>query len=189
VIDDQETSRNIQRSATRTTQVAIIQSTERGGSSLVSCLFLFSCYHPSAQTKMATRGVFQLTRLRLYYCEFGGSSATLRQYIGSGRLAAWATEHPHLEIDVQVRNGNHPFVEADYKTQAAFHQVSVKNSPDWKDIQEVLDLLRNRSGRKITKITTPVLTDTPSIQGVWTPFLNLQHEPSFGVKIENNPQS
>ena len=134
---------------------------------------------------MATRGVFQLTRLRVCYCEHGGSSATLREYIGSGRLAAWAESKPELEIHVQVRNGKHPYVQADYKTQAAFHQVSVKNSPDWRDIQQVLDMLRNRSGRKITKITTPVLTDTPSVQGVWTPFLNLQHEPSFPVTIEN----
>lgn len=138
-----------------------------------------------SQIAMATRGVFQLTRLRLCYCEHGGSSATLREYIGSGRLAAWAASQPHVEVDVKVRNNKHPFVEANYKTQAAFHQVSVKNSPHWKDIQDVLDMLRNRSGRKITKITTPVLTDTPSIQGVWTPFLNLQHEPSFSVKIEN----
>ena len=135
---------------------------------------------------MATRGVFQLTRLRLYYCEHGGSSATLREFIGSGRLADWAAAHSHVDIEVQVRNGKHPFVEADYKTQAAQHQVSVRNSPSLQDIQEVLDMLRNRSGRKLTKITTPVLTDTPSIQGVWTPFLNLQHEPSFPVKIERS---
>lgn len=44
---------------------------------------------------MATRGVFQLRRLRLHYCEHGGSSRTLRDYIASGRLARWAEEHPH----------------------------------------------------------------------------------------------
>ena len=51
------------------------------------------------------------------------------------------------------------------------------------DVKLACDMLANRSGRKITKITSPVLTDTPSIQGVWTPFLNLQLEPEFEVKI------
>ena len=138
---------------------------------------------------MATRGIQQLTRLSIYYCEHGGSSATLRHYISSGRLAQWATQHPSVSIDVIPRNGKHPFIEADYRTQAAAHQISVKNSPSWRDIQAVMDLLRNRSGRKITKITTPVLTDTPSIQGMWTPFLNLQHEQPFSVTIEEEPKS
>lgn len=133
---------------------------------------------------MATRGIQQITQLSIYYCEYGGSSSTLRHFISSGRLAAWAEKHPTITIDVIPRNGNHPFVEANYLTQAAAHQISVKNSPSWRDIQSVLDVLRDRSGRKITKITTPVLTDTPSIQGVWTPFLNLQLETAFPVTIE-----
>ena len=133
---------------------------------------------------MATRGVMQLTRLRLYYCEHGGSSAGIRNYIANGGLAAWATKYPDVEIDVTPRNGRHPYVEGDYRTQAAGHQVSIKNIHNPREIEEVMNMLRNRSGRKITKIYNPVLTDTPSIQGVWSPFLNLQHEPSFPVKIE-----
>jgi large subunit ribosomal protein L43 len=82
-----------------------------------------------------------------------------------------------VEIFVKPRNGNHPFIEGDYKTCSTIqHQVSVKNYNSQKEIEDVLEMLHSRSGRKITKITTPVLTDTPSIQGVWTPFLNLVHE-------------
>lgn len=137
---------------------------------------------------MATRGVFQLTKLYINYCEHGGSSQALREYISNGKLVAWATAHPHVEIAVNRRNGKHPFVEADYLTNSkktSCHQISVKNYEKWKHVEEVLDLLSNRSGRKITKITKPVLTDTPTIQGVWTPFLNLQmqQEPAFRVSI------
>jgi large subunit ribosomal protein L43 len=60
----------------------------------------------------------------------------------------------------------------------AYHQVAVPNAADSREILDVLDMLRNRSGRKITKITTPVLTDTPSIQGIWTPFLHLDSLPN-----------
>lgn len=143
---------------------------------------------------MATRGVFQLTKLYVNYCEYGGSSNMLRSYIGNGLLSKWATEHPHVDILVQCRNGHHPFIQGDYITNSKMtsnHQISVKNYQSYNDIEEVIDLLSNRSGRKITKITKQVLTDTPSIQGVWTPFLNLQMntEPKFHIQLINSDDS
>lgn len=135
---------------------------------------------------MATRGVFQLKRLNLFYCEHGGSSGALRDFISNGRLVQWATEHPQVQVAVQVRNGKHPYIQAEYLTQTVQeHQVSVKNYDSWRKVQEVCNMLKNRSGRKIKKITTPVLTDSPSIQGTWTPFLNLSsNEKKFGIQIE-----
>jgi large subunit ribosomal protein L43 len=132
---------------------------------------------------MATRGVFQLTKLHLYYCEHGGSSRAIRDYLTNGRLMAWAREHPCVDIEIKVRNGKHPYVQGEYKTSSpSLHQISVKNVDSWRQIEEVCKLLHDRTGRKITKITTPVLTDTPSIQGVWTPFLNLTDE-KFPIKF------
>ena len=126
---------------------------------------------------MATRGIVQLQTLTLKYCEYGGSSRALREYLANGRLAEWAARNPTVAVEVKVRNGHHPLVQADYLTgRNILHQVSVKNYEKWQDVQEVCQMLANRSGRKITKITQPVLTDTPSIQGVWTPFLNLHHD-------------
>lgn len=120
---------------------------------------------------MATRGVVQLQKLVLTYCEHGGSSRAVRDVIASGQLSQWAIDHPHVQIHAQVRNGKHPFVEGSYINRAK-HQVGVKNrSPQ--DVLGVCDLLHNRSGRKIKKVTVPVVTATPSIQGVWTPFLDL----------------
>jgi large subunit ribosomal protein L43 len=131
---------------------------------------------------MATRGSFQLKELLLYYCEHGGSSRTLRDYIGTGRLSKWAASHPHVDIQVKVRNGHHPFVQGSYLTASSTHQICVKNSESWRDVQDVCEMLHNRSGRKITKITEPVLSDTPTIQGVWTPFLDTMAP--FSVKID-----
>jgi hypothetical protein len=51
---------------------------------------------------MATRGVFQLHKLSIYYCEHGGSSQMLRKYIASGRLSQWATDHPHGRLYEKV---------------------------------------------------------------------------------------
>jgi large subunit ribosomal protein L43 len=138
---------------------------------------------------MATRGIVQLRKLTLKYCEYGGSSKALREYISNGKLALWATQHPHTEVEVKVHNGHHPLVKGEYITGNVQHQVSVKNYDRWQDVQDVCQMLADRSGRKITKITTPVLTDTPSIQGIWTPFLNLQHEPDFDITIHEGQSS
>lgn len=135
---------------------------------------------------MATRGVVQLQKLTLKYCEYGGSSRAIRDFIANGRLVAWATLHPDTAVEVKVRNGHHPLVEGAYISQAVDHQISVKNYDSWRDVQEVCQMLADRSGRKITKITVPVLTDSPSIQGVWTPFLNLQNEEDFSVNFHES---
>jgi large subunit ribosomal protein L43 len=120
---------------------------------------------------MATRGVFQLQRLTLRYCEHGGSSRFVREAVASGRLSEWAAAHPHVQVHVSRRNGKHPYVEGEYLNTAK-HQVGVKNRP----LSEVLgacDMLHDRSGRKLKRLVKPVVTDTPSVQGVWTPFLDL----------------
>ena len=94
-----------------------------------------------------------------------------------GLLTDVSLAYTLVDIHVTPRNGHHPYIQGNYKTCSTIkHQVSVKNSESFRDIQQVLDMLHSRSGRKITKITTPVLTDTPSIQGVWTPFLSLAEE-------------
>lgn len=131
---------------------------------------------------MATRGVFQLAKLRINYCEVGGSSRFLREYIGTGRLSQWAASHPQVEIEVKVRNGKHPNLHAEYKTnKSTKHQVCLKDYKTAKQIDGICDLMFNRSGRKIKKLTNPVVTDTPTIQGVWTPFLDMNTLPEFNV--------
>lgn len=140
----------------------------------------------TCSSTMATRGVFQLTKLVITYSEVGGSSRAVREYLSNGKLTAWAAAHPHIDIEVKVKNGKHPFIEADYRTKAASHQVSVKNVDNWREVESVCIMLCNRSGRKIKKITTPVLTDTPSIQGIWTPFLNLNEMPQFKVEFHQS---
>jgi len=181
---------------------------------------------------MATRGVFQCKRLTIKYCEYGGSSRAVREYLASGRLLEWAAERPTVQIQVRVANGKHPNLQADYVTQSVsnktalngiksrpvIHQVCLKskgiteeeqrqrrlpshkrviqseNSQDeqnleapWDNpVEKALNKLYNRSGRKIKKFRNPVYTDTPSIQGVWTPSLDLHllpDEDDFDLKV------
>jgi hypothetical protein len=196
--------------------------------------------YTSTTYNMATRGVFQCKQLTLRYCEHGGSSRAVREYLASGRLLEWAAERPTVNIRVKVKNGKHPNLQADYVTASVsnksamngiqskpvIHQVCLKSKgiseeethrrrlpahkridqrqqhqvdpnatkqPDddeaaeWENpVEAALNKLYNKRGRKMTKFTKPVYTDTPSIQGVWTPSLDLHllaKEDSFELKI------
>lgn len=129
---------------------------------------------------MATRGVMQLTKLRLVYSEYGGSSEALRQFIASGKVIDWARTHPHVHVSVEIANGKHPLVEGEYRSGFP-KQVSVRNE-SIKRVETVMNMLHNSSGRKMTKLKKPVISATPSVQGVWTPMLNLNETP-FQVTI------
>lgn len=147
---------------------------------------------------MATRGVFQCQKLTLYYCEHGGSSQAVRDFLQSGKIVSWAKERPSVQVQVRVRNGKHPFVKAEYLTSplasgkrpdlgGVVHQICVKsrhhhNNPQ-QMVEDALTKLYNKSGRKMTKFTKPVYSQCPSIQGVWTPSLDLHQQPKFDMKI------
>lgn len=125
---------------------------------------------------MATRGVPQLQKLRIRYCEHGGSSAAVRSYLSSSpHLLNFARDNPHIKIIVKPRNGNHPYIEGQYLSGQS-KQVCVKNTDEGR-ILEVFDMLRNTSGRKIVRLGgLAVRGDCVSVQGVWTPMLNLEQE-------------
>jgi large subunit ribosomal protein L43 len=135
---------------------------------------------------MATRGIFQLQTLKFFYCEHGGSSRTVRDFISSGRIVRWAMANPQVDVEVKVRNGQHPYVLGEYLTGNP-KQVGVKNE-DMKRIYEVIDMLKNSSGRKIKRLQKPVVTQTPTIQGIWTPMLDIK-DAEFDIEYVYGKQS
>eukprot|EP00985_Skeletonema_marinoi_P016730 scaffold9029_cov119-Skeletonema_marinoi.AAC.3 len=135
---------------------------------------------------MATRGIQQLQKLRIRYCEHGGSSTAIRSYLQksptSNHLIDFATTHPSVQIIIKPRNGHHPYIQGEYLTGQS-KQICVKNSSEGR-IKEVMSMLVNNSGRKITRLGgLAVRGDCVSVQGVWTPMLDLGKESSFDVKI------
>ena len=130
---------------------------------------------------MATRGIKQLQSLTIQYCEHGGSSAAIREFLHKGKILSFAHSNPTVTIETKVRNGRHPHVAASYKT-GFDKQICVKNEP-YERIVKVLWMLNNSSGRKIVKLSgAGVKTDTPSVQGVWTPMLDIASKP-FKIDI------
>jgi large subunit ribosomal protein L43 len=62
---------------------------------------------------MATRGVPQLQRIMIRYCDWGGSSSGMRDFIGR-ELVGFARTVPQCEIVTEVRRNRHPMIKADY---------------------------------------------------------------------------
>mmetsp|Transcript_31437 Transcript_31437/g.66148 ORF Transcript_31437/g.66148 Transcript_31437/m.66148 type:complete len:137 (-) Transcript_31437:211-621(-) len=131
---------------------------------------------------MATRGVLQLKKLRIRYCEVGGSSACVRNYLSeSPHLLNFAKTNPEVTFIVKPRNGHHPYIEGQYVTGQS-KQICVKNTTEER-IRVVMDMLKNTSGRKIVRLGgLAVRGDVASVQGVWTPMLDFGESP-FDVNI------
>ena len=140
--------------------------------------------------KMATRGIKQLQKLRIVYCEYGGSSRYVREFLQKSAPTAttthkhsivqFALDNPTVEVLCQLRPGKHPYVRGEYLT-GNFKQECIKNQPIL-EIRKAMQRLNNSSGRKLVKFEKPVVTQTPSVQGVWTPMLDICKE-QWDVRI------
>lgn len=109
-------------------------------------------------------GVWHLQRLTLRYCQHGGSSLGMRQFIRS-ELAAFAEANPQLEVSTAVRNSKHPVVVGEY-ARGDPRVVDVKNTPP-ENVLKVCESLRNSKGKKVAKVKYTVYSKAPSIQGEW----------------------
>ncbi|KAF4367591.1 hypothetical protein F8388_011230 [Cannabis sativa] len=115
--------------------------------------------------QMAQRGVWQLQKLIVNYCDWGGSSRGIRAFMES-QLPALKECNPQLEVVTELIRGQHPLLKGFYKNKRE-RVVCVRNM----DSDEVLHSairLRNSLGRKVVKLKTRHITKHPSVQGTWT---------------------
>jgi len=47
---------------------------------------------------MCSRGVFQLKKLSVYFCDFGGSSSGVRDFISSPSITQFLKANPQIEV-------------------------------------------------------------------------------------------
>mmetsp|Transcript_13435 Transcript_13435/g.18378 ORF Transcript_13435/g.18378 Transcript_13435/m.18378 type:complete len:120 (-) Transcript_13435:224-583(-) len=119
---------------------------------------------------MSLRGVWQLTNLTLHYCRIGGSSRGMRDFIES-ELPKFREANPQLNVKVKQKNGHHPVLYGEF-VHGNTKEVTVRNE-DIAEIQRQINFLRNQYGMPVVKLKTRNRTKRPSIQGMWTPELNL----------------
>ena len=127
--------------------------------------------------RMCTKGVWQLKTLVLRYCPIGGSSVGAREYIRTG-LVEFAKQNPQVECKTILGKGKHPVVEGRYVW--GVNKVCDLRRKNPEQIDELVQLLRNTSGHKVTEFKTPIISQTTSIQGRWRP--NLTRNVDFSIK-------
>mgnify|MGYP002037958893 CR=1 FL=1 len=109
------------------------------------------------------RGVWQCRRMVLSYCERGGSSKGVRNFLET-MLVPFAEHNPQISIQVAIRPHRYPQVVAEYlvdKPKAlslkglSAHQVSTR-----------VQLLRDMRPLPLRK-WDKAFRSTPSVQGAW----------------------
>ncbi|ETV69974.1 hypothetical protein H257_14347 [Aphanomyces astaci] len=116
---------------------------------------------------MATRGVWQLQKLTVRYCQYGGSSKNVRELLKDPRFLSFVTENPQVSFATEVQGNKHPVLIGEYITNET-KVCDVKNQ-DIPFVLKQMQRLRDTSGRKMTKINAPVISKRPTIQGIWQP--------------------
>ncbi|KAI3652380.1 hypothetical protein MP228_002705 [Amoeboaphelidium protococcarum] len=134
---------------------------------------------PFAANGVNGQYVNPLQKVVVQYCDLGGSSAGMREFILT-RLPQWAKKNPHVEVIVQPRPFHHPHLRATYDNGHT-KVVCVRNQ-NIKDIGERLQHYVDSVGMPLLKPRKPVYSVTESIRGIWTPF----KEPA--LRVTNLPQ-
>lgn len=115
---------------------------------------------------MARRGVPQLTRLVLSYCDHSGSSRGARQFAAEW-LPRFAAEAPGVAVESEVVRGASPVLRASYLSGLS-RTVGLSNAAPEAILRQAA-FLRSSAGRKASlQVKQRTRTRRPSIQGQWT---------------------
>ena len=63
---------------------------------------------------MACRGVHQLKYVKMFFCDWGGSSAGVREALKSEQLVSFVKQNPHLRFQFYMKRNHHPYMESVY---------------------------------------------------------------------------
>lgn len=122
------------------------------------------------------RYVCQMSRVTFKFCKSKSDSRGVREFV-ENHLLEFVNNNPGVVIYLQPRRHRTPKLVAEYLNGNAVYLNMAKQSAG--EVCQWLEHLRCQSGEEIVRIRKPYHTDTPSIQGIWTPFMN--HDPQLAV--------
>ena len=63
---------------------------------------------------MSSRGVRQLKHIRLYFCDWGGSSYGVRRLLNDARLVDFMEENHNVRLEILMRRNHHPYMSSTF---------------------------------------------------------------------------
>ncbi len=99
----------------------------------------------------------QIQMIEIRYCEHGGSSTSLIQFLKS-KLHSYALEYPYVHFKIHPRPRKHPVLIGRY-ANGDCKQICVKNEKQSDINKQLFNLLNSQNGQtfKIMKTKLPVL--------------------------------
>lgn len=116
------------------------------------------------------RYVCQLQRLTIKFCKNSGTSRGVRDYI-ENRLIDFSRQNPGIVVYVKPRLHRTPVIVSEY-LNGQTQWMNIRNFTETEIDWWINDFLRTRSGYELSQLISMNNVLTPSVQGVWNPFLN-----------------
>jgi large subunit ribosomal protein L43 len=116
------------------------------------------------------RQVNQLQRVTIKFCKFGGVARGVREFIERD-IVDFSRKYPGVVVYLKPRRKAAPVVVTEY-LNGNEHWMTLKNMSR-EEVGGWLEHHVTRSGEGIKRYRKPSHSDWPTIQGFWTPFMNM----------------
>jgi large subunit ribosomal protein L43 len=121
------------------------------------------------QNGIGSRYVCQLQRLTIQVCKEFRTSYGTREWIAND-LTAFARQHPYVVIYIQPRRHRPPNLIGEYLS--GDRQWIPLSNCDKDRVNWWIHSLLTQQGDPQWRLIKQMHTDSPSVQGIWTPFTN-----------------
>lgn len=124
------------------------------------------------QVSIARNGVgafiFPCKKITLQYCNWGGSSQGMRDFLTSKRLDLLSKKYPFIQFGI-LRKSGHPIIRGQYNNGR--EKVICVRNLNIDNVENKLKLLKDSSGEVLRRRTKNdnVETLNSSVRGVWSP--------------------
>ncbi|KAG5356851.1 54S ribosomal protein L51 [Yarrowia sp. C11] len=110
--------------------------------------------------------VLQCKKVTFRYCNWGGSSEGMRQYLDKN-LQKIAAQNPEIEF-VAVKDIGHPFIRGEF-VNGAEKTICCKNKHP-RFIDGKFEMLKSTDGAPRKQMKSPVESINESVRGIWSPY-------------------
>ena len=115
---------------------------------------------------MASRGIHQLKNIRLYFCDFGGSSVGLREAMKSQEFADHVKANPNVKVEIYMRRNHHPYMSTTF-INGYVKDIPLRNNTHEESLGYIQSVYTEFGRKALRHNQARVITTKKSIQGGW----------------------